>query len=342
MRTLAANATRVPASPSMMLAKRPALKQLLAGTCPAIALAVGVLVGAGCGGDTILVLDVAGQQSGELGEPGPYGVGWIERPLRVRPDASVETDIYVPLTADKTVAPGPFPPVVGIQGGLVDQAAYRWLYVHIASRGFVVIAPHHPGRVAIFSVGNAAGALRAIRRLSAQSSGRLQDVIAADRRALVLGHSLGGVVAAKNWLYEPENFSHLALLASYPAAFETYERSPDPNGDAALSIIGSRDARTEDPVRKAKEGVDRLEQPTTFAIVEGMNHYQWGDLPRSGELRQDASPNIDTPLARARALVLLDAFLQTYRGGEDIALLRSPSEWPRGVVPWDAWQESEP
>jgi dienelactone hydrolase len=301
---------------------------------------VGLLVtmAVACGGDDLAVIDAPDDSSGSLGEEGAYGVGWVERRFRVRVDQTVQADVYVPMTSTEEVAEGPFPLVVGIQGGGVEPKAYRWLYRHITSRGFVVLAPHHPGDLPIFATGNASEVVQALRRWSRRSSGPLEGMVDG-RRSAILGHSLGGVVAAKNWLYEPESFSDLVLLASYPAESEDYRRKPSPDGDRVLSIIGGRDARSDDAVGKAHRGIERIREPSTFAVVEGMNHYQWGDLPSQSQLANDAAPTIDTNDARRRALPLIDAFLQRYadRGAE---LLDTPEDWPRGVVTWEEWRRA--
>lgn len=295
------------------------------------------LAAAACGGEGFVVIDAPDdKQTVELGEDGTYGVGWVERTLRVRGDRTVQTDIFLPLeTVDRT-AEGPFPVVVGIQGGLVDQDGYRWLYRHIASRGYVVLAPHHPTKLAIFQSGNGAEVLQAARTLAERTSGPVAGMLD-DERAMAIGHSLGGVVAAKNWLYAPQHFSHLGLLASYPAPWENYDREASRDEDEVLSIIGSEDDRTEDPPRKSKEGLDRIEEPGTYAVIDGMNHYQWGALPSTGNLRNDGTQLIDTDVARQRALVMFDAFLERFSGGEG-ALLDDPAMWPDGVSTWSEYK----
>jgi len=302
---------------------------------PWLAVGLWIVVLAGCGGEEVFVIDAPGG-SGAVGEDGPYGVGWVQRRFRVRVDESIEADVFVPMESSTRVADGPFPTVVGIQGGRVPSEAYRWMYRHVASRGFVVIAPRHAAQLAIFETGNAPETLAAVRRHSERTSGPLEAMVD-DRRALVMGHSLGGVVAAKNWLYQPEMFSHLAMFASYAAESEDFERSVSGKEDRILSVIGGRDERSDNAVRKARTGVERFEAPATFGIVEGMNHYQWGDLPTTGQLSKDAPSTVDTEVARRRFLPLLDAFLRGFTG-KDESLLGRPDDWPEGVVTWEAWQ----
>ncbi len=151
----------------------------------------------------------------------------------------------------------------------------------------------------------------------------------------------GGVVAAKNWLYEPESFSELVLLASYPAESEDYRRRPSPYGDRVLSIIGGRDERSDNAVESAYQGIERIREPSTFAVIEGMNHYQLGGSSTPSQLARDAAPNVDTNDARRRAIPLVDAFLQR-DAGRDEELLDRPEDWPEGVLTWEEWSGMGP
>jgi hypothetical protein len=240
------------------------------------------------------------------------------------------------MISTEKVADGPFPLVVGIQGGGVEPKAYRWLYRHIASRGFVVLTPSQPGDLPIFATGNASGVVRALRRWSRQTSGPLSGTID-NQLAAILGHSLGGVVAAKNWLYEPESFSELVLLASYPVESEDYRRRSSPKGDTVLSIIGGRDERRNNVVENAYDGVERIREPSTFAVIEGMNHYQSGNVPSRSQLARDAAPSVDTDDTRHRALSMIDAFLERFAGRSE-QLLDRPEDWLQGVLTWEEWR----
>lgn len=325
----------------------PRLSPSLIGVLAAVLAATVALTA--CADDGFVVIDPPADDpatpgdSTPFGERGSWGVGLIERSFRVRVDEVVDGDIYLPLASLDRTADGPFPVVVSVHGGLVAPEQYRWLNAHVASRGFVVIAPHSASDLAIFQTGNGKELLEVVRELSERGDGPLAGMLD-EGPAVAMGHSLGGVVAAKLWLYAPEEFSHLALLASYPADFEDYERkrAPQRDGDAVLSIIGSRDARTEDPVRLAREGFERIDEALdvtgTFAIVEGMNHYQWGDLSSADTLRRDKAPTIDDEVARRRSMTIVDAFLAGVRS-ERPDLLDEPADWPEGVVTWERYRE---
>lgn len=311
------------------------------GGLAACLLAVGLTASA-CVEKSYVVVDVPDERDSEgpaLGKDGRYGVGWLERRFRVRVDDHVRTDVFLPLASADSLADGPFPVVVGIQGGDVASDAYRWLYTHIASRGFVVLAPDHPDDLAIASVGNATEVLRAARARAETGQGPLADRLA-EQRALALGHSLGGVVAAKNWLYQPSAFSHLVLLASYPASGDDVGRHSRPDRDAVLSLVGGADKRLSVEISEARRRLEKINAPTTFAVVEGMNHYQWGDLPSTDQLRNDGPPTVDTSIARSRATYLLDALLRTFRG-QPAPILASPPLWPDGLASFPEWKEAE-
>jgi pimeloyl-ACP methyl ester carboxylesterase len=258
-------------------------------------------------------------------------VGLLERTFRVRVDDTVDVEISIPLDADGEPADGAFPAVVFVHGGLVDVERYRWLTTHIASRGFVVLAPRHALDLAIFETSNTLDALARLRGASARDSGPLAGLVD-ERPALTTGHSLGGVVAGKAYLRDPGQVRYLAMLASVPAGGDDFTDRETGDG-RILSITGSRD-RSLLPDRAA-EGVEQMREgdaPVTFAVVEGMNHYQWTEAPSASDLDGDGTPTIDTETARRRALVLLDALLEIH-AGRDSALLDEPSRWPEGVEP---------
>ena len=274
------------------------------------------------------------------GNDGRFGAAWLERRFRVRVDEQVRTDVYLPLADSDRLANGPFPVIVGIQGGNVSPDAYRWLYAHLATRGFVVLAPEHPADLAIASVGNGSEVLRAARARAETGGGPLAGRLDSGR-AVAIGHSLGGVVAAKQWLYESDEFSRLVLLASYPASGDDFGAGPRPDGDAVLSLVGGDDKRLTVDIAEAYRRIQPTDAPTTFAVIDGMNHYQWGDLPSTDQLRQDGPPAVDTETARDRALYLLDAFLDDYRG-ETVPILEATPLWPDGLSSYGEWQEADP
>lgn len=77
---------------------------------------------------------------------GPYT--WRERPLKLfdpNRDRSVEADIYLPQTANRAPLPTP-PPLIVISHGLgSNRQTFAYLAKQLASYGFAVVVPEHPG-----------------------------------------------------------------------------------------------------------------------------------------------------------------------------------------------------
>jgi len=269
-----------------------------------------------------------------LGERGPFGVLRLERRVRVRVDATEQVEVLVPI--DQAGEPlTRAPAVVFIHGGLVGADRYRWLTEHIASRGFVVVAPAHVLDLAFFEQGNGVDALAAVRALSASGDPVLGGAITEDD-SVFIGHSLGGVVAARAWLEQPEEVTHAILLSSEPApADDLTEREGLPG--RVLTLTGSDDGLQ--PPEDAKRGADQLAEsgaPVTFAIVEGMNHFQLTEDPQPSELERDNEPSVTEEVARSRTLFLVDALLDEFVT-RNVDVLEDPTMWPDGVQTYEAW-----
>lgn len=262
---------------------------------------------------------------------GPYGVGFVERDFRVRVDETVTTDIYLPLEpAERHAANRASPVVLSLHGGLVSPRQYRWLNMHIASRGYVVLAPHHALELAIFEQGNALDVLEAARHASRRRGDLLYERLA-EGPGLAVGHSLGGVVAAHSWLEAPADISHLILLASEPNEADAVQRRDDQSA-FVLSLTGERDGLI-DPDRVA-EGARRFEVPTSVAVVDGMNHFQFVENPTASQRDEDGRATVDTERARRLVLQMVDEVLKSYSTGED-DFWRDPTMWPEGVSAYE-------
>jgi pimeloyl-ACP methyl ester carboxylesterase len=259
------------------------------------------------------------------GERGPYGVRLVQRTLRGRVDQAIDVDLYAPEWIDG-LDPGPFAPSLVVQGGLVAVERYRWLGVHLASRGSLVIAPHHVADLAFFDQGQAVDALHAARRAALDPRDPLSDMLSQDA-GLVLGHSLGGVVATKAWLDEPSALHGLVLLASLPDPADDLSVRSDGH---VLSVSGTRNGRTSSAEFYA--AARTFHAPLSVAFVRGMNHYQFTDDATASELAGDGVAEIELEPARRLALFLVDALLDEARGTRS-AIWHQPERWPDGLLP---------
>jgi pimeloyl-ACP methyl ester carboxylesterase len=286
---------------------------------------------AGCTQGASIVADPAPtatptRERASLGERGAFGVLRVPRRVRVRVDAAVDVTVLVPLEASGARARRR-PVAVLVHGGLVSPDRYEWLAVHLATRGFLVLVPAHALDLAFFEQENAVAALRVLRDRSREPGDPLEGTMD-DAPAAILGHSLGGVVAASLWDEHPEDFDELVLFASFPAGSSMRTRSTG----RSLSIHGSADARV--TLAQASDGVRALAtsgRPATLAVIDGMNHMQIADRVSEGEASAAGIATIDEATARAHLRWLVDAMLWPRVGGAADAL-DDDAEWPAGVT----------
>ena len=212
-----------------------------------------------------------------------------------------------------------------VQGGLVETDRYAWLAVHLASKGHVTVVPEHALDLAFFQQWKWARVLDDARALADDAESPIAGLVD-DAPGIALGHSLGGVVAAKAWLVDEERLHTLALLGSAPDA-------ADDNGarttGRVVSITGSADTRVSPD--EAALGAAAYRAPLTRAVVVGMTHMHWADFPTEGEEALDGEPGTSAPEARRRALKIVDDALRELRG-ETPHLLDDPERFPRGVT----------
>ena len=271
----------------------------------------------GCTSSPELLLEPDPSRTGAEGQPGPSAVSAQSHRVQARVTESVFVDVVYPSTADSEPLADDSPIVLLLHGGLVAPERYRWLAVHFASRGYVVALPRHEKLLAITEPGNAAVALGALR------DGELLDAeLAPD--AAVLGHSLGGVLAARAWSNDP-SIEGLGLLASYPADGDDMRarRGERP----VLALAGSTDGSL-----SAEEMRERVtasfDEPVWFGTVDGLHHYGWTDDASPGELEGDGVPGRELSVMRQDAQRVLDTWL-------DAVLRDDPSALERLDEPFD-------
>lgn len=280
-----------------------------------------LLGSSGCGpplGLPRVIIQPGDQRTGLEGTDGPFGAAAVEARVRARVSDVFRAEILYP--SDEAGALHPevqgAPMVLLEHGGLVAPARYRWLGAHFATRGYVVLLPDHPAQLAILEPDNGLYALEELERLSAEGPELLRGAVDPSRPVTAAGHSLGGVVAARQWAREPGALQGLAMLASWPAPGDPVA---DRGSDPVLVISGSTDASAP-PEEVQSHHTDYGSEPW-FALVEGLNHYGWTDQATAGELGRDGPLEGDLSELRQNALRVLDAYLDGVRDGDVAAAL---------------------
>lgn len=242
---------------------------------------------------------------GAPGERGPFGVDVRRMAAPARVSEVVPVDVVYPV-ADPPVTDAPV--VVLIHGGLVPPERYRWLGVHFATRGYVTLLPRAELDLAIAQPGNGDVALTALRR-QAEADGPLADLVADDGRVAVGGHSLGGVMAARQWTRDAE-IDLVFLLASFPANGDPVE---DQGDRPVVAVSGTTDALL-GPDEFVERTADRFVDPQAW-LISGLNHFGWTDDPTDGERGRDGALEGDLDALRTAALTVLDRALDVHLRG---------------------------
>lgn len=253
-------------------------------------------------GEVLLAPDV--DREGADGADGPRGAARVSFTAQARVTERLPVQVVFPaLRSGELDATGaPYPVVVFLQGAGVARERYHWLARHLATRGYVVLIPVHLFDQAILDPDNAVLALRAL-RLAVERAGTLRGATASSAPAAVVGHSTGGLIAARQWVAHGD-FAALAMLGASPPARDEVASRRD---GAVLSIAGTSDVPA--PPNGVLEGLRRFTAPRLFALVDGLNHYAWTDNPEDDERASDGPRPSDLGLVRGRALLALDLWL---------------------------------
>lgn len=183
---------------------------------------------------------------------------WAETPAGPGPEAvaALVSDARVHVDAGRWIvlapAGGATAGLVVYPGGRVDPRAYAPVARRIAERGYLVVIVPVRLNLALFDVDAAASVIAAFPQVE---------------RWAVAGHSLGGV-AASSFAATHERVEGLVLWAAYPADDALRERSI-----TVVSLVGSLDTVAGDGVARAR---DKLPATTTFIVIDGGNHAQFG------------------------------------------------------------------
>lgn len=243
-------------------------------------------------------------RAGVTGFDGPRGAALINFAAQARVTESLAVEVVFPAHDDGTLAAesAPYPAVVFLQGAAINRRRYHWLAAHMATRGYVVILPDHPFNLPMLDTDHAILALRAVRD-AAIEPGTLHDAINPAAPAVVMGHSLGGIIAARQWVQHNE-FRGVVLLAAFPAdADDVASRA----GAPSLLVAGTADVPT--PLTRVQQSLLTFRPPRLYAQVESLNHYAWTDDPASDELTSDGPRPRDLAGTRRQALTVIDLWL---------------------------------
>jgi dienelactone hydrolase len=273
---------------------------------------------AGCSGPGVveLALEPDPTATGEDGERGPYGAARGTYWTQGRVSDAIEFEATWPATATTELAAGaPFPVVLSLHGGFVGPERYRWMAEHMASRGYVVLAPVHTLGLAIIESDNASYALDEVEDRTDDVSDPLFGAIEVGAPVACTGHSLGGTVSAMRWVAD-ERIEALGIWASYPPDETDIESMA---GQPALLLTGSEDRI---PPEQFVERWAPFPDPTWKGVVDGMNHYDWTDDASEADLAKDGASTRPLEETRPDAWRVIDAWLDAVLLGDGGAQAR--------------------
>ena len=189
-------------------------------------------------------------------------VAWASNPLGPGEQAlaalDAGTDVAVSGEDVIVFQPVDFQPTTGFifyPGGRVDYRSYAPALRDVASQGYLVVLVPAPLNLMVFDVNAADDVFPQFPGIEHWAIG---------------GHSLGGAMAA-NYLYtHPGATGGLILWASYPAESNDLSAS----GLQVLSIYGTLDMAGMDAFDASRA---LLPPDTTWVVIEGGNHAQFGD-----------------------------------------------------------------
>jgi pimeloyl-ACP methyl ester carboxylesterase len=174
--------------------------------------------------------------------------------------AALETGEAVTVSTDDSIVfmPTAIKPKTGLifyPGGRVDYRSYASPLREIAAHGYLVVLVPAPLNLMVLDPNAADAIISQFPQIEYWAVG---------------GHSLGGAMAA-NYLYTHSDAAGgLVLWASYPASNNNLSDS----GLKVLSVYGTLDMSGMQPYDESRA---RLPADTTWVMIEGGNHAQFGD-----------------------------------------------------------------
>lgn len=182
--------------------------------------------------------------------PGEQALAALEANAQVDVSES-DNDVIVFEPTDSQPSTG----FVFYPGGRVDYRSYAPALREIAAQGNLVVLVPAPLNLMVFDIDAADAVISQFPQIKHWAVG---------------GHSLGGAMAASYLYSNPGVADGLILWASYPAENNNLSAS----GLKALSIYGTLDMAGMDKFDASRT---LLPADTTWAVIEGGNHAQFGD-----------------------------------------------------------------
>ena len=140
-------------------------------------------------------------------------------------------------------------------GGRVDPRSYAPAAHQIAENGVLTIIVPMPFNLAVFGSGRASDIIEQFPEID---------------RWVIAGHSLGGSMAARYTLRNPDNIEGLVFWAAYPAASDDLSNS----NVSSASIFGTLDGLVSE--QDVLSSTTLLPENKVLHMIEGGNHAQFG------------------------------------------------------------------
>ena len=177
-------------------------------------------------------------------------------------------------------------------GGKVDEKAYAPLCRSLAEAGYPVALVRMPFHLAVFGIGLGADGIRDL------ESAMVAAGKAVPSRYVAAGHSLGGVMAARFALMEPDRVVGVAFWAAYA------DQDLKPSGLSATVMYGSEDKVLDMAAVAAAGG--NLPSDAVTTVLPGGNHAGFGDY---GTQKGDGTASITKEAQRAAVVEAMKVFL---------------------------------
>lgn len=235
----------------------------------------------------IIVVVVAAVVIGAVGF-GAYVGDYYRADARAEAALQSTESVQVSTLDGGDIAFEPHDPQAGIvlyPGGKVQAEAYAPLVVALAERGFLGVIVPMPFNLAVFNVNGADG---------------VQERFPAVHRWVLMGHSLGGSMAAAYADQHDGQWAGLVLLGAYSTA------DLSDNDIDILAIRGSNDHVLNE--QAYNDNRHNLAFDTPEVIIDGGNHAQFGDYgSQSGDGESSISPE-------EQQAITADAIAQAFLG----------------------------